>query len=116
MIEVDKCITEGAIVEKRICIGWILNTREWLVKLPEHKYKALITNLKKAIKRISVNYNDSKSLIGKLENVIIMIKMMGHFMNNLYALERKSSESKHNTKLLEMLVKTRNSTYSFLIK
>ena len=87
MIEIYKCITEGAIVEERICIGWISNTRELLVKLPEHKCKAWITALITFIKRISVNHNDLKSLIGKLENVIIIIKIMGHFMNNLYALE-----------------------------
>ena len=75
MIEIDKCIAEGAIAEERICIGWILNTRELLVKLPEHKCKAWITDLKFFIKRISVNHNDLKSLIGKLENVIIITKM-----------------------------------------
>ena len=99
MIEIDKCIAEGAIAEERICIGWILNTRELLVKLPEHKCKAWITDLENFIKRISVNHNDLKSLIGKLENVIIITKMQGHFMNNLYALEMKSSETKHNIKV-----------------
>ena len=99
MIEIYKCITEGAIVEERICIGWISNTRELLVKLPEHKCKAWITALITFIKRISVNHNDLKSLIGKLENMIIITKMRGHFMNNLYALEMKSSESKQNIKV-----------------
>ena len=99
MIEIDKCIAEGAISEERICIGWILNTRKLLIKLPEHKCKAWITDLKTFIKRISVNHNDLKSLIGKLENVIIITKIQGHFMNNLYALEMKSSKSKHNIKV-----------------
>ena len=99
MIEIDKCIAEGAIGEERICIGWILNTRKLLVKLPEHKCKAWITDLKNFIKRISVNHNDLKSLIGKLENVIIITKMQSHFMNNVYALEMKSSETKHNIKV-----------------
>ena len=86
---VDKCIAQAAIVEENICIGWILNTRQLLVKLIEHKYKAWIADLKEFIERISVNYNDFKSFIGKLENFIIIIITMGHFMNTLYVLGMK---------------------------
>ena len=50
-------------------------------------------------KQKRTSHDDLRSLIGKLENVVIIIKMMGHFMNNLYALELKSSNSKHNIRL-----------------
>ena len=50
MIEVDKCIEEGAIAEEMICIGCILNTRKLLVKLPEHKCKIWNADLKKLSK------------------------------------------------------------------
>ena len=99
MIEADKCLAEGALSEERICLGWTLNSRELLVKLPLHKCKAWISDLEKFRERKSTNYDDLKSLIGKLENVIIMIKMMGHFMNNLYALEIKACDFDHNIKI-----------------
>ena len=91
-------------------------TRELLVKLPELKCKAGITDLNFLVKRISVNYIDLKSLIGKLENVIIIIKIMGHFMNNLYALEMESSESKHNTKFTRNVRKDAKLHVQFLEK
>ena len=41
-----------------------------------------------------------KSLVGKLENVITVLKIMGHFMNNIYALEIKLSKNpQHNEKI-----------------
>ena len=33
----DKMAAEGAAEEQKICLGWLLNTRELLVKLPTHK-------------------------------------------------------------------------------
>ena len=40
IIEVEKCITEGALTKEIICLGWTLNTRELRTKLPKNKYKA----------------------------------------------------------------------------
>ena len=55
--------------------------------------------MEKFISRSSTNYDNLKSLIGKLENVIIMVKMMGHFMNSMYALEMKACNSDHNVRI-----------------
>ena len=92
----DKCETEGAIAEERICLGWNLNTRELLVKLPNHKFIAWTGDLDKLLTRKSISHADLLSLIGKLENVITVVKMMGHFMNNLYSLEEKAFAAKPN--------------------
>ena len=40
LIARDKCEAEGAVAEKRICLGWLLNTRQLLVHLPSHKCTA----------------------------------------------------------------------------
>ena len=51
--------------------------------------------------RNSISHKDLKSILGKLEHVITMLAMMGHFMNNLYALEIKAAKSiSHNQKIL----------------
>ena len=86
----DKCEAEGAIAEERICLGWNLDTRKLLVMLPTHKYVAWSGDIDKLITRKTIAHADLLSLIGKLENVITMVKMMGHFMNNLYSLEEKA--------------------------
>ena len=94
LIARDKCEAEGAITEERICLGWNLHTRSLLVKLPIHKYIAWSEDVQKVIDRKSISHADLLSLIGKLENVITMVKMMGHFMNNFYSLEEKAFAAK----------------------
>ncbi len=96
----DKCEAEGAIAEERICLGWDLHTRSLLVKLPSHKYIVWSGDVQKIIDRRSISHADLLSLIGKLENVITMVKMMGHFMNNFYSLEEKAFAAKpHSVKI-----------------
>ena len=60
--------------------------------LPSHKSKAWMNDIGNFVKMKSTSHEDLRSLIGKLENVVIIIKVMGNFMNNLYALELKSSD------------------------
>ncbi len=90
----DKCEAEGAIAERRICLGWNIDTRKLQVELPTHKFIAWSRDLDKLILRKTISHSDLLSLIGKLENVITIVKMMGHFMNNLYALEEKAFVAK----------------------
>ena len=58
--------------------------------LPIHKYITWSGDVDKLITIKTIQHADLLSLIGKLENVITMVKMMGHFMNNLYSLEEKA--------------------------
>ena len=90
LIAQDKCEAEGAIAEERICLGWDLHTRSLLAQLPPHKCLAWSGDLQNFIDRKTISHDDLISLIGKLENVITIVTMMGHFMNNLYSLEEKA--------------------------
>ena len=59
----------------------------------------MISNLQEFVKRKTTSYDNLKYPIGKLENLIIILKMIGNFINNMYALEIKSSESDHNIRI-----------------
>ena len=84
------CQAEGALAECRICLGWNLDTRRLTVELPTHKFIAWSRDVDMLISRKSISHSDLLLLIRKLENVITIVKMMGHFMNNLYSLEEKA--------------------------
>ena len=100
MIALDKCLAEGAPAEVKICLGWELNTRLLLIKLPYHKYKAWSTEIQTMINKKSTSHETLESIIGKLENVITIFRIMGHFMNNLYSLKIKAEKaSPHNVKI-----------------
>ena len=73
LIEKYKCRAEGSLSEIRTCLGWSLDTRKLLIKLPSHKCKAWINDFETFINKKSTSLDDLKSLIGKLENVIIVI-------------------------------------------
>ena len=105
MIAKDKCEAEGAISERRICLGWMLDTRQLLVQLPKHKGIAWTREVNAIICRKSISHADLISLIGKLENVITMVKMMGHFMNNFYALKMKTEVAVPHSVLITNRVK-----------
>ena len=99
LIKKDICKVEGDLSKTRIYLGWLLDTRKLYIQLPLQENKAWINDLKTCLLKKRTSHDNLRSLIGKLENVVIIIKMMGHFMNNLYALELKSSNSKHNIRL-----------------
>ena len=92
----DKNEAEGAPEEVKITLGWNLDTRRLLVSLPEHKYKAWSSQLKSFQNRKSANAKDLQSILGRLENVAIIIPMMGHFLNNIRQLEIRATASGRN--------------------
>ena len=79
----DKNEAEGAPEEVKIVLGWELNTREMLIKLPKHKFKAWSTQLASFMTRKRANGKDLQSLLGRLEQVATIIPMFGHFLNNI---------------------------------
>ena len=96
MIALDKCIAEGAPKEVHVCLGWTMDTRRLLVSLPFHKFKAWDGEIEQVLERSSISHEGLKSIIGKLENVILIVKMGRHFMNHLYALEMRIDGESHN--------------------
>ena len=79
--------------------GRTIDTRKLLVSLPFHKFKAWDKEIEQVLERSSISHEGLKSIIGKLENVILIVKMGGHFMNHLYALEMRAAGKRHNFRL-----------------
>ena len=102
--------------EERICLGWIINIRKMLVKLPIHKCITWIVYLDSFLDRSSISHKDLLSLIGKLENVITTVKMIGHFMNNLYSKEQKAKVSIPNLLKIQRRAKENAKTPSLFIE
>jgi hypothetical protein len=83
LIADDKNEAEGAPEEVKICLGWTLDTRQLLVKLPFHKYTAWQCQIKDLLSKNSTDEDELGTIVGRLENVTIMLSMMGHFLNNI---------------------------------
>ena len=104
IISDEKNDAEGAPEEKKICLGWLLNTRQLLVSLPTHKYNTWDDQIASIIKQKSVKYKDLESILGRLENVAIILVMLGHFLNNIRSLQIKAANSQHNQKLTKSAI------------
>ena len=96
IIAEDKNDVEGAPAEEKIVLGWNLNTRSLLIKLPPHKFKAWSSQLLSFLHRKSTNSKDIQSLLGRLENVATIIPMFGHFLNNIRQTEIRATASGRN--------------------
>ena len=92
----DKNEAEGAPEEIKIVLGWELNSRQLLVSLPHHKFVAWSTQVKSFTTRVSANSKDLQSVLGRLENVAIIIPMFGHFLNNIRQLEINATRTNKN--------------------
>jgi hypothetical protein len=82
-----------------VCLGWQLNTRALLVSLPIHKFQAWDNQVTAIITAKTVAFKELESILGRLENVAIIIKMFGHFLNNIRNMQIKASKHQHNQKL-----------------
>ena len=92
----DKNEAEGGPEEVKIVLGWELNSRELLVSLPSHKFIAWSSQVKSFLSRVSASGDDLRSVLGRLENIAIIIPMFAHFLNNIRQLEIKASRSNKN--------------------
>ena len=92
----DKNEAEGAPEENKIVLGWSLNSRSLTIHLPVHKHKAWSSQLSSFMTRKSANLKDIQSLLGRLENIAIIIPMMGHFLNNIRQMEIKANITNKN--------------------
>jgi hypothetical protein len=99
LISDDKNDAEGAPEETKVCLGWILDTRRLLVSLPFHKFKAWDSQLIQVLSQKSVSDKDLRSVLGRLENVAMIVCMFGHFLNNIRSMQMKAERTGHNAKL-----------------
>ena len=72
-------IAEGAAEEKKICLGWLLDTRRLLVSLPDHKTIAWTAQIDTILNQQTVSEKELSSILGRLENVAQVLVTLGHF-------------------------------------
>jgi hypothetical protein len=89
----DKLIAEGTPAEIMMVLGWLLNTRLLLVRLPPDKFVAWSADLIKIIAAGSVTFGELESTVGRLNHASFLIPLSRHFLNGLR--DRLTSLLKH---------------------
>ena len=69
ILAIDKMKAEGAAEERKICLGWMLDTRRLLVSLPDHKTIEWKSQIDSLLMQKSASEKELASILGRLENV-----------------------------------------------
>ena len=116
MLEIDKTNAEGAPSEEKICLGLLLDTRRLLVKLPFHKAVAWTSQINSVLSSKSVGSKKLQSVMGRLENIAMIIPMLGHFLNNIRNLCLIAEERDHNVRINDRVRKDLDLSIHFIKK
>ena len=83
-----KLKAEGQLRETLIFLGWEFQTRALLIALPEDKARAWTRQIIHTLTKVSITWDDAKTLVGRLNHIGYIIPSARHFLNRIRKLER----------------------------
>ena len=104
VLSLRKMLGEGCLSELKVILGWLVDTRNFLIKLPEDKARTWIKDIDDLIKKktasIPVKEKELESMIGKLNHACYILKEGKYFMSRLrYRLKICKQHKKSSIKL-----------------
>ena len=82
-LSLTKLLLEGTPSKVMIVLGWLIDTRQLLLRLPEEKFDRLGKELRDLIADPIISRAALESLIEKLVNVAYVIPLSRHFLSCL---------------------------------
>lgn len=83
ILSIPKLIAEGRPEEIQIVLGWRLNTRLLEISLPDDKYLAWSTDVRKLRAAGHCGVKDMETLVGRLNHTAYIIPNARHFMSRI---------------------------------
>ena len=87
-------IAEGRLEKIITFIGWLINTRRFIIALPPDKWIAWSADIRPLNDKRTVTYKESSTLISKLNHICFIIPDARYFMNNLQKMEALAQRKK----------------------
>jgi hypothetical protein len=84
IISLKKLKAEGRLEETKIVLGWLLNTRELLISLPDSKCHTWLRDIDAILSAGKSSYQLLETLLGRLNHVVCIFLPMRHFLGRLY--------------------------------
>jgi hypothetical protein len=72
-------ITEGTPAEEQIILGWTIETRRLIVRLPGNKFIAWSVDIAEILRTETVTFGDLESCVGRLNHAAYVIPLSRHF-------------------------------------
>ena len=86
ILSMKKWAAEGRQEETKIVVGWEVNTREFVVKLPEDKWKAYTNQINNVLQTGKIEHKNLENLIGRLQRTSYVAPHSKYFLNRLRSL------------------------------
>ena len=97
LINKTKLAAEGKLEERKIVLGWLLDTRSLTISLPEHKFIAWESQIKDIIHTRKTTSRVLETVVGRLTNASSILPMARHFLPRLRFFQSKMSKFKKYT-------------------
>ena len=97
LINRKKLAAEGRLEERKIVLGWMLDTRRLTISLPEHKFLAWSSQIKHIIKSRKTTAIILETVLGRLTNASSILPLARHFLPRLRFFHSKMSKYKTYT-------------------
>jgi len=92
-----KLAAEGRLEEVKVILGWTIDTRRLLIKLPQHKYIAWEESIAQILRDGFTTHKALQTLVGRLTHLSLIMQLILHFLSRLRFLESKSSNRRKVT-------------------
>jgi hypothetical protein len=99
LLKKSKIIAEGGLEETKTVLGWLINTRNLTIALPERKFKAWSSTIQTMI---DIGTTDSKTLetmVGRQTHAANILPMARHFICRIRFAQSKMRVSHHQYQL-----------------
>ena len=88
ILSAKKWLAEGQQAETKIVLGWFIDTRKFVVTIPQDKYILYSNQIKDILKASKVNNKNLMNLIGRLQRCAYVVPHSSYFMNRLRHLQQ----------------------------
>lgn len=92
VVSLRKLSDDGALTEMKVILGWLLNTRAFLLSLPPEKFTAWAGEIHRLLANGYTTKKELHTLVGRLNHVGHIIPFSRHFLHRL----RRPLNSKWN--------------------
>ena len=96
MLALEKAIAEATPAERAIVLGWLLDTRNLLLRLPDDKHTNWRADtasvLARAKKNYFISYAIMSSLLGRLQHTTLALQEGCHFLNRIRVAEMRAEQ------------------------
>ena len=95
ILAIPKFLAEAKPSERKMILGWLVDTRRFTVALPEDKYHAWTKVIDKILanRHAHVTTNDLEKTLGRLSHAAYVVPYSRHFMGRLYKACERSKRS-----------------------